>query len=166
MKPLPPRRGGPEDRAAIEALQQAAYAQNRAVLGVEPLPLLANYAALFATHEFWLLDGATAPAGLLVLEARADDLLIWSVAAAPEAEGQGVGNRLLDFAEARARELGRSILRLYTGEKLVRNIAWYQRHGYAVEGREVLLDRVIIHMAKSITAKSVTAKSIDRAGTI
>jgi len=146
----PPRRGGPDDRAAIEALQQAAYARNRGILGVEPLPLLADYGALFQSHEFWLLDGVAAPRGLLVLEKRPKDLLIWSVAVSPVAQGQGVGTRLLDFAQTRARELKRRKLRLYTGEKLVRNVAWYQRHGYAVEGREELADRVIIHMVKTI----------------
>lgn len=152
----PPRRGGPDDRAAIEALQQAAYARNRELLGVEPLPLLADYGSLFASHEFWLLDGAVAPRGLLVLEKRPKDLLIWSVAASPVAQGQGVGTRLLDFAETRARQLKRSTLRLYTGEKLIQNIAWYQRHGYAVEGREVLADRVLIHMVKTIDRQKVT----------
>ncbi|MFI5412230.1 GNAT family N-acetyltransferase [Kaistia sp. UC242_56] len=146
----PPRRGGPDDRLAIEALQQAAYARNRARLGVEPLPLLADYGRLFDTHEFWLLDGVMAPRGLLVLEKRPKDLLVWSVAVSPVAQGQGVGNRLLDFAETRARDLKRWKLRLYTGEKLVENIAWYQRHGYAIEGREVLEDRTIVHMLKTI----------------
>ncbi|MCX5579993.1 GNAT family N-acetyltransferase [Kaistia terrae] len=151
MSQPPPRRGGPDDRAVIEALQQAAYARNREQLGVEPLPLLADYASLLASHEFWLLDGAAAPRGLLVLEKRPKDLLIWSVAASPVAQGQGVGTRLLDFAEVRARQLNRSTLRLYTGEKLIRNIAWYERHGYAVEEREVLADRVLIHMVKTIS---------------
>lgn len=146
----PPRRGGPEDRAAIEALQQAAYARNRAILGVEPLPLLADYGAMFQSHEFWVLDGVAALRGLLVLEKRPKDLLIWSVAVAPVAQGQGVGNRLLDFAQTRARQLKRKTLRLYTGEKLVQNIAWYQRQGYAFERREELADRVAIHMVKTI----------------
>ena len=40
--------------------------------------------------------------------------------------------RLLDLAQARARELGRRTMRLYTGDKLVGNVAWYERHGFVL----------------------------------
>ena len=62
---------------------------------------------------------------MLILEPRPDDLLIWSVAVAPAAQGRGVGNPMLAFAEMRARELGVACIRLYTGEPLTGNIAWY-----------------------------------------
>src|SRR6266568_2679444 len=74
----------------------------------------------------------------------------WSVAVAPEAQGRGIGNRLLAIAEARARELGRGKVRLYTGEKLTGNIAWYERHGFARERIEDLGDRRLVHMMKRL----------------
>ena len=81
------RRATRDDLAAVTALQQAAYAKNRALLGVEPLPLTADYGQVFSAYEIWLADGAQGLDGVLILEPRADDLLIWSVATAPAAQG-------------------------------------------------------------------------------
>ena len=108
MAPL--RRAGATDVAAVNALQHAAYARNRTILGLEPLPLTVDYATIVADYEVWLLT----------------------------------------VAQARARELGRRIVRLYTGEKLTGNIAWYERHGFAREKIEVLGDRRLVHMMKTL----------------
>jgi ribosomal protein S18 acetylase RimI-like enzyme len=144
------RRASADDLAAVTALQRAAYAKNRTLLGVEPLPLTADYAAIFSSHEIWLADGAQALDGVLILQARTDDLLIWSVAAAPAAQGSGIGNRMLVFAETHARKLGLRCIRLYTGEKLTGNIAWYRRHGYVHERVEEMHDRRLVHLVKHL----------------
>jgi len=144
------RRAGAADVARVTALQRAAYARNRPILGVEPLPLLADYTEIFSSYEVWLDEGADGLAGVLILELRPDDMLLWSVATAPAMRGTGLGNRLLAASEARARELGRRCVRLYTGEQLVDNIAWYERHGYVRERIEQLDDRRIVHMAKHL----------------
>jgi len=144
------RRATPGDLAAVVALQRAAYAKNRPLLGVEPLPLLADYAQVFAAYEVYLAEHDGALDGVLILEPRADDLLIWSVAVAPAAQGRGVGNTMLAFAEARTRELGCSCIRLYTGEPLTFNIAWYTRHGYAHESTEDMGDRVRVNLIKHL----------------
>ena len=143
------RRAGATDVAAVNALQHAAYARNRTILGLDPLPLTVDYATIVADYDVWLLEQG-ALEGVLILETRADDLLIWSVAVAPEVQGQGIGNRLLAVAEARARELGRQRVRLYTGDKLTGNIAWYERHGFATERIEDLGDRRLVHMMKEL----------------
>jgi GNAT superfamily N-acetyltransferase len=145
-----PRRATAADLDAITALQRAAYAKNRSLLGVEPLPLLADYADILARYEVWLLDGAAGLDGVLILEPRANDLLLWSIATAPGRQGQGLGNRLLAATDSRARQLGFNIVRLYTGEPLTGNITWYERHGYARERVEDLGDRRIVHMVKRL----------------
>jgi ribosomal protein S18 acetylase RimI-like enzyme len=144
------RRGAIGDLSAVTAVQQAAYAQNRAILGVEPLPLLADYREIFAQSEVWLADEPEGLGGVLILQPRTDDLLIWSVATAPFARTRGVGNRMLAFAEMRARELEVTSIRLYTGEPLTANIAWYTRHGYAHERLEDMGDRRIVHLIKQL----------------
>jgi GNAT superfamily N-acetyltransferase len=144
----PPRRATIEDLAAITALQQAAYEKNRAILGRVPLPLMADYAEVFAHYEIWLTESDGHLDGVLILEPRADDMLIWSVATAPAAQGRGTGNRMLAFAETHARALGLTCMRLYTGEPLTGNIAWYQRCGYVHECIEELPDRRLVHLVK------------------
>ena len=142
------RRGSAADIDAVRALQRAAYAGNRVMLGVEPLPLMVEYADVFAAFEVWLAEEAEGLQGVLILERRSEDLLLWSVATAPGSRGRGLGNRLLAAAETRASELGFTVVRLYTGEKLAGNIAWYERHGYVRERIEELDDRRVIHMMK------------------
>ena len=144
------RRATVGDLAAVVALQRAAYAKNRRLLGVEPLPLLADYQAIFRAYEIWLAERDGTLTGVLILEPRADDLLIWSVAVAPQAQGRGVGNAMLAFAETRAHDLGRTCIRLYTGQKLTSNLAWYTRHGYAHESTEDMGDRVRVNLIKHL----------------
>ena len=144
------RRAGVDDLDAITALQRAAYAKNRPLLGVEPLPLLTDYAEIFATHEIWLAEGPRGLDGVLILQPQPDDLLLWSIATAPGVQGRGLGNRLLAAVDQRATELGLQVVRLYTGEPLAGNIAWYERHGFVRERVEQLQDRRIVHMTKRL----------------
>ncbi len=150
--PLPLRRAGPADVTALSAMQLAAYAPNRAILGVEPLPLLADYTEVVATKECWLAESNGQLDGALILEPDADALLIWSIAVAPHAQGGQIGRQLMAFAEDEARAGGYAALTLYTGERLDRNIAWYGRIGYEITGIEALPDRSIVHMRKPIAA--------------
>jgi GNAT superfamily N-acetyltransferase len=144
------RRAGAADVEGVRALQQAAYAKNRPLLGVEPIPLLADYAHILRTMEVWVHERDGRLLGALILEPRPDDLLIWSLAAHPSAQGSGVGRALLAAADARAHQIGRSVLRLYTGTPLGHLVAWYGRHGYAIERNEALSDRSITHMIKHL----------------
>ena len=146
------RRAGADDLAALLTLQRAAYAWNRAVLGVEPLPLMADYAEIIATRECWLAERAGALAGALILEPEGDALLIWSVAAAPAAQNARVGRGLMAFAEQRAREQGFSAMTLYTGEKLVKNVEWYARLGYVTTRIEDVAGRRVVFMRKALPA--------------
>jgi len=144
------RRATTADRAAVEALQQTAYAKNRPLLGVEPLPLLADYVQVFTDYEVYLAESDGVLDGVLILEPRADDLLIWSIATAPHAQGRGTGSAMLAFANGRARALGVPCIRLYTGAPLTFNIAWYGRQGYIHERTEDMGDRVVVHLIKTL----------------
>lgn len=147
------RRAGPEDGPAFDALQRAAYAWNRRELGVEPVPLLTPADEVLARYETWLDEEAGHLVGALALEPHPDHLVIWSVSADPSRQNAGIGRRLLAAAEARARALGLSTLRLFTGARLKKNIDWYLRRGYAVDRIEDLPDRSLVHMAKTIATE-------------
>jgi ribosomal protein S18 acetylase RimI-like enzyme len=152
--PINFRRADDGDRARVQALQEQAYARNRRLLGIESLPLQANYADIFSKMEVWLAQERDQLRGVLILDVRRNDLLIWSIATAPEARGQGLGPIMLDAAEVRCQQLGLSVIRLYTGSPLASLIGWYQRHGYRVERTEQLGDRELTHMVKALSANT------------
>lgn len=142
------RRAVAADADALAAIQTGAYARNRILLGVEPIPLQTGARDVIAGKETWLLEHAGEALAALALEHHDDALLIWSVATRPDAEGRGYGGRLLDLAERRARETGARRITLYTGEKLPHNVAWYQRRGFSIDRVEDLGDRRAVHMSK------------------
>ncbi len=144
----PLRRATEADYDRLVALQHAAYARNRVLLGVEPIPLQADYRTVLREKEVWLAVDGGALIGALVLEPRDGDLMIESIATDPARQSAGLGGALLNAAEARARELGYTVVRLYTGTVLTHLTTWYARHGYQTERIEVLSDRSITHMMK------------------
>ncbi|MEM7751498.1 MAG: GNAT family N-acetyltransferase [Pseudomonadota bacterium] len=145
------RRATDNDRARVVEIQFAAYAKNRELLGLEPLPLLVDYAEIFATHEVWVFDADDgAVIASLILEVRDDDVLIFSVATDPHRQATGIGQKMLAASDIRARQLGRTTVRLYTGSTLQHLVDWYGRHGFATERIEQLDDRAITHMAKHL----------------
>ena len=135
------------DRTAVESVVHAAYAPWIDIIGMRPLPMVADYAELIAAGRVWVLDPVD---GLIVLVPEAGVLLIENVAVSPAAQGRGLGRCLLAFAEDHARALGLSILRLYTNEKMTSNIAFYERLGYVVTGRENIKGRYAVHMRKPL----------------
>ena len=140
----------PTDLAAIEAIVAQAYSPYIARIGRKPGPMLDDYAALIAAGCVHVCQRGEAVAGLVVLVAQADSMLLDNVAVASSAQGAGVGRALLDFAEAATRQAGFVTIRLYTHETMVENVAIYGRRGYREthRGEEHGFRRV--YMAKSL----------------
>ena len=106
--------------------------------------MLDDYAALIAAGEVFVLDD-NGIAGIIVLRGRKDHLLVDNIAVEPARQRQGLGRRLLAFADERAR-----LLRLYTHETMVENIAIYRRLGWKETGREVTDRFSRIHFSKHL----------------
>jgi ribosomal protein S18 acetylase RimI-like enzyme len=129
-------RARPEDRAAIEAIVNAAYAIYVERIGKPPGPMLDDYAGLIADGMVSVLadtDGTIA--AVIVLVPQPDHLLLDNIAVRPDRQSRGLGRRLIEFAEDEARRLGFAELRLYTHEKMTENIALYARLGFVETGR-------------------------------
>jgi GNAT superfamily N-acetyltransferase len=146
------RRARSADRAAVEAIVAAAYSPYIELIGKPPGPMLDDYGALIAQGAVSVLKDAGGRIGaILVLLPKPDHLLLDNIAVRPERQGQGLGRRLIEFAEIEARRLGYRELRLYTHEKMVENVAMYRRHGFVETGRghEAGYDRVFMtkHLA-------------------
>jgi ribosomal protein S18 acetylase RimI-like enzyme len=119
-----------EDVAGIEALVRAAYSIYLPRIGKPPGPMLDDYRAVVADGRVTVADDTGRLAGLIVLLPQPDHLLLDNVAVAPEGQGRGLGRRLIAFAEAEARRLGRHEIRLYTHLTMTENIALYRRLGF------------------------------------
>jgi ribosomal protein S18 acetylase RimI-like enzyme len=137
------------DRAAVEAIVRTAYEPWVQVIGVRPLPLVADYGELISQGRVHVLENGEIDA-LIVLEALESVLLVENVAVRPDRQGRGLGRRLMAFAEFRARSLGLPALRLYTNEKMTSNIGLYESLGYRETGWEAIDGRHVVHMRKEL----------------
>jgi ribosomal protein S18 acetylase RimI-like enzyme len=122
----------PSDQDAVAACVYAAYRHYTTRLGREPAPMLADYATLIARGRVYLVRERAhgVVCGVLVIEPQDDALFIENVAVHPGHQRQGLGRRLLLFAEQQAANQGLNQLRLYTNELMTENIAYYRRLGY------------------------------------
>jgi GNAT superfamily N-acetyltransferase len=126
----------PDDRAAIEAIVQAAYSHYVARIGREPAPMTDDYAARIEARQAHVLEKDGCIRGLVVLVPEADAMLLDNIAVDPACQGSGLGSRLLAFAEEQARTRGYRVIRLYTNAAMTENIARYQRIGYVETHRD------------------------------
>jgi ribosomal protein S18 acetylase RimI-like enzyme len=145
---MPIRRAMAGEAGAVAAVVNAAYRSWIARIGKPPGPMLDDYAKRIADGQVWVVGHAEAIAGILVLEETPDAFMLDNIAVLPERHGEGLGRRLLEFAEAEAVRRGRNEIRLYTNALMTENIALYARIGYVETARvtEKGFDRV--YMAK------------------
>jgi len=124
------RRATPDDVPALYVVVHDAYLLYVPRIGRMPAPMTADYSAAVQAGQAWVAEADGAIAGLLVLVAYPDHLLIENIAVQPSAQRRGIGSRLLELAEDEARANGLSEIRLYTNEGMTENLAFYPRHGY------------------------------------
>jgi GNAT superfamily N-acetyltransferase len=98
--------------------------------------MTADYPAAIRRDQAWLAAADGEVAGFIILISRPGYLLLENVAVLPTAQGQGIGARLLAFAEDRARALGVPEIRLYTNAAMTENLAYYPKHGYTQTRRD------------------------------
>jgi ribosomal protein S18 acetylase RimI-like enzyme len=119
------------DLAAIESIVERAYGVYVERIGMRPGPMDTDHAEKLGRGLVSVDEEGGEVAGLIVLVETAGGLLIENVAVDPARQGQGIGRRLLEFAEVTARAAGIDTLTLYTHEKMSENLALYARLGYA-----------------------------------
>ncbi|WP_019066206.1 GNAT family N-acetyltransferase [Streptomyces hokutonensis] len=123
----------PADVPAVKAVTDMAYHHYIARIGVVPQPMEADHMANVVAGRVFVTGDPVI--GLVVIEERADHLFLDSIAVHPDAHGTGVGRRLLEFVDARARALGLPEVRLYTNALMWENQRIYPKFGYEVVER-------------------------------
>ncbi|MBD0838085.1 GNAT family N-acetyltransferase [Streptomyces sp. TRM68416] len=127
------RRAGAEDVPAVKAVTDAAYRHYIERIGQVPQPMERDHAAYVAAGRVFVTGEPVV--GLVVVEAYDDHLYVDNIAVHPDAQGTGVGRRLLEFVDAHARALGLPEVRLCTNAKMWENQKIYPRFGYEVVER-------------------------------
>ena len=140
----------PADVSEVAALVDRAYTGYIVRIGRKPGPMLDDYAALIAGGLVHVLCRDGRICGVLVLIEKDDHLLLDNAAVAPEAQGLGIGRRLVEAAEEVARNLGYATVRLYTHETMVENVALYEHLGFAVTHRATERGFDRIYMSKPV----------------
>jgi GNAT superfamily N-acetyltransferase len=125
------RRATPADTDDVAALAWRSYAGYEPRIGRPPAPALADYDAHIRDDEVWVVDGENGIVGFVVLLLEPDCVLLEAVAVDPVWQGRGIGRALVDLAEQRCRDHGRAVVRLYTNETMVENLAMYAHLGYS-----------------------------------
>jgi len=143
----------PHDAAAITACVHEAFQTYVARIGRPPAPMRVDYARVIAERSVFVAEREGAVVGVLVLTTTAEGFLLENVAVSPRHRGQGVGRRLLEFAEAEARRLGQRSIYLYTHEKMSEARALYARIGYAEYDRRTEDGYARIYLRKLLPAE-------------
>jgi GNAT superfamily N-acetyltransferase len=113
--------------------------------------MTANYEQAVADHVIDLFEEGGRPIALIEVIPRPSHLLIENVAVLPDRHGKGIGGLLLKRADAIARSLGLSELRLYTNALFSANISFYAHRGFEEFLREPhAAGGEVVHMKKSV----------------
>ncbi len=144
------RRARDGEANAIRALLQAAYAVYVPRMGRLPLTMETDFAAVVRDHLVWVLLEEDRLIAVLHLLSRPDHLFIDDIAVRTDRQRQGMGKRLLAFAEEEARRCGHHEIRLFTNETMIENVALYEGIGYREYHREWHRGTAIIYMRKAL----------------
>ncbi|RZN33920.1 GNAT family N-acetyltransferase [Bradyrhizobium sp. Leo121] len=152
MAPLPLRRATLIDADKARVVTRSAYAKWVPLIAREPKPMTADYERAIIDHIIDLYEENGQLLALIEVVPLADHLLIESIAVRPDQQGFGLGDKLLQHAEDRARALRLTETRLYTNAAFASNLAFYAKRGYIEYMRETVAPgAVAVHMRKRIS---------------
>lgn len=138
------------DRAAIEAIVNAAYSPYLDRMDRPPGPMVDDYAQRIAAGQTHVLEDDGNTVGILVLEPADDFLLLDNIAIDPACQGRGYGKILMDFAEEEARRRNYGAIVLYTNAVMLENVAIYLRLGYVETERKAVAGYDRVYMRKEL----------------
>lgn len=125
----------PGDAPAVAQCVEEAYSRYIERIGKKPAPMLEDYGQVIENDTVHVLQCGDKLAGVLVLSAQREYILLENIAIVSALQGRSLGKRLMQFAERYAKEQGKREIRLYTNEKMYENIAIYKHCGYIEYGR-------------------------------
>ena len=143
------------DLSFVRAATYEAYAPWEAILGGPPMPMHEDYAPRIARNEVWIVEQHGEAAGVMVIEPADGYLMIYSLAVCAAHQSQGVGRWMIEAVERMARDANIPELRLYTSDRMTRNLAIYRQAGFRETGRRPHPHGngwILVDMSKSIVS--------------
>jgi ribosomal protein S18 acetylase RimI-like enzyme len=138
------------DAPRLAELARAAYGHYVERIGGPPRPITDDYVEVVRRHDVTVAERDGEIAGLLVLAIGDEGFVVDNVAVDPAHQGSGVGRALLEHAEASARRAGFDSIALYTHERMIENLALYERIGYAEYDRRRIGDASLVYLRKRL----------------
>jgi ribosomal protein S18 acetylase RimI-like enzyme len=143
------------DAEAVAICVKSAYGHYQERIGCLPSPMVQDYHQVIRECEVFVAVADQEMCGVLVLAQTQEGFLLDNVAVSPKAQGRGVGRRLLQLAELRARSAGYDSIYLYTNEKMLENRELYARMGYEEYDQRTEHGLSRVYMRKLLTASGV-----------
>lgn len=144
------RRATAGDVDAIRSLVHAAYVRWVPLMGIDPIPMLADYEKAIADHVIDLHDVGPDLAALIEMRPAPDHLFVVNVAVSPAFQKRGLGRAMMDHAERVANGLSLGETRLLTNKVMVENIRLYENLGYHVDREEAFRGGFVLTMSKRL----------------
>ena len=110
-----------------------------------------DYSRVAVQHEAFLAEEKGEVAGVLVLIRQDSGMLLDNVAVHPDFQGEGLGRRLIEFAETESRNQGYAHLELYTHERMTENLEMYNALGYVETARRIEDGYQRVYMRKALS---------------
>ena len=131
------RKASLSDLDQVEACAVAAYTRYIERIGKAPAPMVADFAASIENEDLYVIEDSGRICGFVVFYARDNYIHLENVALDPRFQGRGLGMRLIEFVEQRARADGYARVELYTNAKMTENLGLYPRLGYEQFDRRI-----------------------------
>jgi N-acetylglutamate synthase-like GNAT family acetyltransferase len=147
---------------AVKEVVDAAFSVWIDVIDMKPRAMLTEYKALIEQEKVFVGLINDEIVGVLVMWIEYDSLYIEVLAVNPKAQKQGIGLRLLKFAEAEALQHQQSKISLCTNEKMQANRDYYAHLGYHETRIEQTDDgRSVVWMEKDLVSDKPDDRDIE-----
>lgn len=146
------------DAEAIKQLVIAAYSKYVPRMGgQEPAPMSTNYHSIIASRsqEVFVLrrqEDSKVVGSILLSDPGDGSIKVNNLVVDAASQGRGYGRLLMGFAEGVARERGRTVLTLFTNEKMTENLVLYPKMGFVEVERKVDEGYARVYFRKTLSS--------------
>lgn len=138
------------DVDAMGACVHDAYRHYIRRMGKVPGPMLDDYAYRVENNHTYVIKSHDRVIALLVLIEDENGMLLDNIAVHPDAQGQGIGKKLMAFAEDLAVRSGYTRITLYTHVTMTESFEMYKQLGYVVSEKKTVDGYQRIYMEKAL----------------